>query len=442
MAPSHSLFRFLTLVLTYCGSLVLAAPWIVTDYYEEVRVTPYGYYYASEYATTSIEQVSPTVTSLPEAISTTTSVGSSDYAGDVTVIQKLYPSGIGKEIYNFDYGYGYSAADGFHSTIYVVNLTYTAPTGCSSQWTTTTTGTVDPPTAVRTLLPLTATSLSTSVDTRLAFQPTSYFYTVVWVDPTQVPSTSLGCMSDNHAPTALYEGSSCSYQGHGCYYTGNYNYEWYNDTYWSGISPLAILLICVLGWVGLFFLLGIVEAWVRFQRLMTGWQTRRGFPLFWAFMLLPISLFCLCCFRKGYRARNAADAAFLQQKWRDMSPWTKLRLFFIWGFRFKYPDVLGPAPPRVKVSKRPGKGASAAPLLYPQPYSQSLPAVQEVPEASGAIPGERGVSVAGPEMGQASTQAPHPPVQGASSAASAQHNGSEVPGAQSGSHDEEIGRAR
>jgi hypothetical protein len=304
------------------------------------------------------------------------------------------------------------------------------------------TGSVNPPSAVRTLLPLTATSLSTSVDTSQAFQPTTYIYTVVWVDPTQVPSASLGCLSDNLVPTALYEGSSCSYQGHGCYYyNGYYGGEWYNDTYWSGISPLAIILICVLGWVGLVFILGIVEAWVRFRRLMTGWQTRRGFPLFWAFMLLPISLFCLCCFRKGYRARNAADAAFLQQKWRDMSPWKKLRLFLVWGFRFKYPDVLGPAPPRVKVSKRPGKDASSAPLLYPQPY-QPLPMVQGAPEASGAIPGERGAPVASPEMGEAAIQAPHVPVQGVTPAAPAPDNGSEVSGTQSGSHGEEIGRAR
>lgn len=445
MAPKHSLSRLLTLVLTYCCSLVVAAPWIVTDYYEEVRVTPYGGYgyYASEYAsyvTTSIEQVSPTVTSLPEAISTVTSVASSYYA-DVTVIQKLYPSGIGKEIdpYNVDYGYGYSAGDGYHSSLYVVNLTYTAPTGCSSQWTTTTTGTVDPPSAVRTLLPLTATSLSTSVDTSQAFQPTTYIYTVIQVDPTQIPSASMDCLRDRHAPTDLYEGSSCTYQSHGCYYyDGYYDGPWYNDTYWYGISPLAIILICVLGWVGLIFILGIIEAWVRFRRLMTGWQTRRGLPLFWAFMLLPLSLFFLCCFRKGYRARNAADAAFLQQKWRDMSPWTKLRLFFIWGFRFKYPDVLGPAPPRVKVSKRPGKDASAAPLLYPQPYSQSLPTVQEAPEASGAITGDRGAPGAGPEMAEASTL----PVHGVAPVAPPQHSSSEVSGAPSESHDTEIGRAR
>lgn len=443
MAFSTSVGAFWTLALTYCCSFVSAAPWIVTDYYQEVRVTPYGYgYYSSEYVTTSVEEVTPTVTSFPEAISTATSVDSAYYS-DVTVIQKLYPSGIGEPMsnVNYDNGYGYYASDGIHSTIYVVNLTFTAPTGCSSHWTTTTTATVDPPSAVRSLLPLTATTTSTSVDTSLAFQPTTYFYDIVWVDPTQVPTSSLNCLSDQSFPTGLYEGSrSCSYKGHGCYYyssNGNYyNGVWQSDSLGWGISPLGILLIIILGWVGLFFLLGVVEAWFRFRRLMNGWQTRRGFPLFWSFMLLPISLFCLCCFRKGYRARNAADAAFLQQKWRDMSPWKKLRLFFIWGFRFKYPDVLGPAPARVKASKRPGKDAGG-PLLHPQ-YP---PMSQEAPEASGAISGERGTSYTGPEMGQASTQESHSPAQVQSPAATqAQDTSSGVLGAPE-PQSEEIGRA-
>lgn len=422
MAFSLSFCGSLTFVLTYCCSFVSAAPWIVTEYYQEVRVTPYGYgYYSSEFVTTSVEEVTPTVTSLPEAISTVTSIDSS-YSADVTVIQKLYPSGIGEDISNVNYddGYGYSAADGFHSTIYVVNLTFTAPTGCSSHWTTTTTATVDPPSAVKTLLPLTATTTSTSVDTRQAFQPTTYFYDIVWVDPTQVPSSSLGCLSDQSFPTALYEGPSCSYRGHGCYYYGSngnyYNGVWQSDSPGWGVSPWAILIIIIVGWVGLFFLLGIVEAWFRFRRLMNGWQTRRGFPLLWSFMLLPLSLFCLCCFRKGYRARNAPDAAFLQQKWRDLSPWKKLRLFFIWGFRFKYPDVLGPAPARVKASKRPGKDASG-PLLHPQIHSQSHPMAHGASEASGALSGERERSYPVPEMGETSSQPPHPPAQVQSPAA-------------------------
>lgn len=403
MAAARSFWCFLTLVI-YC-SLVRAAPWIVTDYWEEERITSYqyDYYYSSRvapYVTTVNQEVHPTGTSLPEAVSTYTNVEETGYyAGDVTVVNKLYTATIGTAAYNLAYGDDdYSALE---TTIYVVNLTYTAPTGCSTQWTTTTYATVTPPSSIEALLPRTATSTSLSVDkTSSPFSPTTYTYVYVWVEPTQVPSTSLACLSDESRPTALYSGSKCQYTGSdicGYYYGGNDDgyEEWYNDSSWWGISPLALILVCILGWVGLFFILGIIEAWVRFQRLMTGWQTRRGFPLFWAFMLLPVSLFCLCCFRKGYRSRNAGDAAFLQQKWRDTSAWKKVKLFIVWGFRFKYPDVLGPAPMRVKQSKRPGKNAGP-PLLNVSPPQTAL---YGPPMAAGAR---------GPEMGQESNTAQHP----------------------------------
>lgn len=381
MAPARSFLCFLTFVI-YC-SFVRAAPWIVTDYWEEQRSTsyPYDYYYGSSnvapYVTAVNQEVRPTVTSLPEAVSTYTNVETGYYYGDgpVTVVNKLYTDTIGTYAYNLAYGDAYSASQ---TTIYVVNLTYTAPTGCSTQWTTTTAATVTPPSSIEALLPRTATSTSLSVDkTSTPFSPTTYTYVYVWVEPTQVPSTSLACLSDQSRPTALYSGSKCQYTGSdtcGSYYgeSGNYDDEsWINDSSWWGISPLAVILISILGWIGLIFFLGVIEAWFRFRRLMTGWQTRRGFPLFWAFMLLPISLFCLCCFRKGYRSRNAGDAAFLQQKWRDMSAWKKFKLFIIWGFRFKYPDILGPAPMRVKQSKRPGKNAGP-PLLNASPPQTAM----------------------------------------------------------------------
>lgn len=400
MAPARSFLYFLTLVIY--SSLVRAVPWIVTDYWEEERITSYPYdydYYSSAavtpYVTVVNQEVRPTVTPLPEPVSQYSSIDSGYYNGDVTVVNELYTATIGTPAYDIAYG---GADSLYESTIYVVNLTYTAPTGCSTQWTTTTTAEVTPPNSVvGALLPQTATSTSLSVDrTSTPFSPTTYTYLYVWVEPTQIPSASLACLSDESRPTSLYEGSKCQYKSSGeCGYDdGDYG-AWYNDNWW-GISPLAIILICVLGWVGLFFFLGVIEAWFRFRRLMTGWQTRRGFPVFWAFMLMPITLFCLCCFRKGYRSRNAADAAFLQQKWRDMSAWKKFKLFIIWGFRFKYPDVLGPAPARVKQSKRPGKDAGP-PLLNASPPQTAM---WGPPMAAGAR--------AGPEMGQGPNPVQHP----------------------------------
>lgn len=54
-----------------------------------------------------------------------------------------------------------------------------------------------------------------------------------------------------------------------------------------------------------------------------------------------------------------------------MSFGTKLKLYFIWGFRFKYPTVLGPAPARVQGSKRPKE--SGPRLLETTPPGTNAP---------------------------------------------------------------------
>ncbi|KAJ5774675.1 hypothetical protein N7457_009571 [Penicillium paradoxum] len=425
MAPSHSFILFLSFVLS---PLVLAAPWIVTDYYEEVTTS--RYYYG---LTTEINQISPTATLPDEALSTITST-ETDY--DYTVIEKLYPTGYGVDRpYNNYYDISVDRDGKYHTTVYKVNLTFSAPTACSTQWTTTTAVEITPPADIRNLLPRETVVSSTSVDNDLAFQPTTYIYEVVFVEPTQLPSSSLSQLSSWNSPTGMYQGEGCrptgssdgfyggSYED-GYYYSG---YGYWDDNWWFtskyglglGISGLAITLICLLGWIGIVFICGMIEAWVRFRRLMTGWQTRRGLPLFWAFILLPFSLFFLFCFRKGYRARSKEDAAILRQRWEAMGFMTKLGLFFAWGFRFKYPTVLGPAPARVAGSKRPKE---SGPRLL-----DATPPTTNPPSRAGT---DTGVAPAGPEMAQASDSQAQP----------------RAPAPESGvlpaGHDEEAGHAR
>ncbi|KAJ5615384.1 hypothetical protein N7537_000498 [Penicillium hordei] len=418
MAPSHSFLLFLSLVLS---PFVQAAPWIVTDTYEQEVNTDYY----SELVT-EINQISPTATLPVEALSTITSTNT-NY--DYTVVEKLYPTGYGEERDLYDgYPNAINSDRTYHSTIYKVNLTFSAPTACSTQWTTTTAATVRPPYGIATLLPRDNVVTSTSVDNSQPFEPMTYIYEVVFVEPTQIPSKTLDSLSLYNTPTSRYIGSGCQYtgvssdyNGNSGYYTGisdgpgstqytdgssdsdgtsssgsgyyDYGYDddynWFTSTWGSGlgISYLAIVLICGLGWIGIVFILGMIEAWVRFRRLMTGWQTRRGFPLFWSFILLPLSLFCLFCFRKGYRARSKEDAEILQKRWDSMGFWTKMRLFFAWGFRFKYPTVLGPAPPSVKANKRPVE--SGPRLLDVTPPGTNAPSrVASTEGAPGAGHGE------------------------------------------------------
>lgn len=414
MAPFHSLLLSLVLFTSF----VFAAPWIVTEFYQEDTRTISRYYNDEAYTTTEIQQITPTVTSMPEALSTVTSVQTGYLYSDITIVQELYPSGVGEEEV---YHYG-SNTD---STIFVVDITYSAPSRCSTQWTTTSAVRVTPPVLIVDDLPTTSMSTSVSVNNDRAFQPTTYTYDVVWVDPTQLPSSSLSYYSRISRPTSRYEGPGCSYYDEddsttsssnggytNNYYDDDYNGDdWFMDNYYMGISPFALTMILIFGWIGLWLILGFIEAWVRFRRLMTGWQTHRGLPICWALTIMPFTLFFLCfCRRRGHLARTAGEAAILKEKWNDMSAWTRLRLFFAWGFRYKYPTMLGPAPPRVDASKRPGKHPDLPqlqpqPLPYPQPIyqSQGPPAgpVSREPEA------DRSVVSADPEMGQVPASESH-----------------------------------
>lgn len=412
MAPFHS---FLLSLVLY-ASFVLAAPWIVTDFYEADSYTSTDRYYEEVYTTTDIEKITPTVTSMPEALSTITSVQTGYLYSEITIVQKLYPTGVGEqELYHY-------ADRSSDSTLYAVNITYSAPTSCSTQWTTTLAVQVTPPALIADRLPTTAMGHSTSVDNGQPFRPTTYTYDIVFVDPTQLPSSSLSYYSRISRPTSRYVGPGCSYSYYGDddddgtdssggyhYYGGDYDYDnWFMDPYGAGmsISAFALTMILLFGWIGLWLILGFVEAWVRFRRLMTGWQTHRGLPVCWALTVMPLTLFFLCfCRRRGHRARTADEAAILREKWKEMSAWTRLRLFFAWGFRYKYPPMLGETPARVNVSKRPSKNPGPpVPMPYPQPVYQP-----QGPPAAGVPAGPSGNRAVGtdPEMGQVSTPGPH-----------------------------------
>ncbi|KAF3401875.1 hypothetical protein F1880_009739 [Penicillium rolfsii] len=414
MAPSHSFLYLLSLVLTYLTPFVLGAPWIATDYYQEVKEVVYDYsdYDTSKHryaivTTTTYQEIIPTATSLPDPIQTNVVVNS-DYGFEATIVEKLYPSGgVGKPV---PYSAVYNVADSaWTSIIWVVNLTYSAPTGCSTQWTTTTAATVTPPVdyTFDRLLPSTAVSTSYSVTNAEGFQSSTYVYKYIWVEPTQVPTTSMNSLKDQNYPSTLYnyDDKKCRYQS-SVYPNYDYPDSYYDDDYGMGISWVAIILICVLGWIGLWFLFGILEAWIRFRRLMNGWQARRGMPVCWALTIMPLTLFCLCCLRKGYRSRNAHDAAVLQSRWKKLSAWKKFVLFLKWGFRYSYPTILGPAPERV--SKKPGMNLGQ-PNGPPLPYPNAPPNVMYPPGA----PGPQMRQVDPRHLGQASTLQPIPEASGA-----------------------------
>lgn len=187
----------------------------------------------------------------------------------------------------------------------------------------------------------------------------------------------------------IYDGSpGCYYgstgSGYGGYYDDGDDNSWLYDSYWYGISPLAIILIVVLGWFGLIFIIGLIESYFQFQRLMKGWQARRGLPISWC-LLAPIASCILLCFsRRGFQARTEDEAEELKRKWDEMGFWKKIGLWLRYGFRWDYPPMLGPAPPKIRrsASKRP---IPVTPLLQVSPPGSETPQ-QSAPPSSGGDP--------------------------------------------------------
>lgn len=380
--------------------LSTASPWIVTANYESVVTVIPGYtdsaYDYTEPAQTYTEIATITSPS-GTAISTSTITQTDNYSETYTIVEVLYPynptptstSAAYATATTDDYDYAY--------TNYVVNLAYTAPASCSTTWTYTTAVTVDPPYEIEDALVPTSVSTSYSVNNRSPFQPTTITQVYAYIDPTQVPASSLSMLRYNYEPypscynpssdgstsgdssSSSSSSSSSGIYSCGYYYcsTGDDSVSWINDSSYYGISPLAIILITVLGWSFVVFVAGLFESYFYFQRLMKGWQARRGLPITWWFWIFPVTvLICLGFSRRGFQARNEEDARELRQKWEDMGFWMRKRRWLQYGFTWGYPSILGPAPPRVG---RPSKARQTQPLLQVTPPASETGGISHQP---------------------------------------------------------------
>lgn len=403
MAVATRLWWLTITIASLLTSPSLASPWIVTANYEAIVTVEPGFtdreYSVTEAPSTYTEIA--TITSPTGApISTSTITETDDYSEDtVTIVEVLYP-----------YNSAYTASDEYYATVttgenvytsFVVNVTYTAPTGCSSTWTYTTAIYIDPPYQVQDALVPVATSTSLYIDNSSPFQPTTITEIYAYVDPTQVPSSSLSVLSSEYAPyPSCYNPTSSSSDSgddngddddsdssssSGIYSCGYYmcssddGGSWINDSSYYGISPLAIILITVLGWTFIIFVAGLFENYYYFRRLMMGWAARRGLPIIWMLWLFPFSLLvCVWFSRRGYQARSEAEAKELTQKWKETGFWEKKLLWLRHGFGSGYPAVLGAAPPRVG---QPAKTAAAAPT---QPLLTVSPPQSETADLSRA----------------------------------------------------------
>lgn len=422
-------FRMLPFFI-FLVSLVAGAPWIVTEYYEinedvmTSSVFGLSTTLVQTITETNIIDVTPAVTaSLESALSTTTELRPVDpyYTSSVaTIVQVLLPSGAVATPTSTPVSFGLAPTPDSIATSYYVNIGYTAPTSCSSHWTTTSAVPVRVPYQIETLIRPTSVATSLSVDNEYAFQPTTYTIEMFFIAPSQLPGSSLSELSYQNLPTAA---SLCSYPtassgGYDSGYGQGNNANWLHDSYWYGISPLAIILITTLGSFGFWFVVGCIESFVQFRDLMRGLPARRGPPRAWC-MLAPITSCLVFCFTsKGFYGRPEDEAKELEDKWNAMGAGEKFRLWLKWGFRYKYPPMLGPRPgrvgtlPPVAVSRPRGEEpgvAGVAPLLHASPSRTSEPGHESAaaPDAVAGVVDDGNAAQTGPGPHQEMSQVPH-----------------------------------
>ena len=83
---------------------------------------------------------------------------------------------------------------------------------------------------------------------------------------------------------------------------------------------------------------------------MLGNKRKRGLPYSWC----CISWLFLCWAGPTYAAKSEEERALLKTKWEEYGAGQKFKLWLKWGFRWKYPDVLGEEPEKAKRPFRQG----------------------------------------------------------------------------------------
>ncbi|KAJ5624461.1 hypothetical protein N7510_000770 [Penicillium lagena] len=362
---------------------VTAIPWIGTEYIAvEIKTFASGYTYGDFTETplleTQTEEIKPTVQNIDPIATQTTIYGS--LTPSVTQIDLVIAptDGVAITSYNIQEFY--------------VNIVYTAPASCSytASKSITTAVAVYVPYQAETLLKPTATITSTWSESRIADR---YTITRAMLAPTDIPSDVYHSISSANVPNSyLYCGTSGDYPGFpsggGPYaggsgddddgdYAGCDEFTWYLDGsafsggyccadgchYTWGISPLGLGLAIFFSWWGLFLIVGFVESWFMFRRVMLGKKSHRGLPYGWAFLCPILSCFGLL-FVKRHLAKTPAEQETLANKWLDMTGGEKFKLWVKYGFRRNDPaaEVL-----RYSASAGPAPGM-AAPYAAPGPW--------------------------------------------------------------------------
>ncbi|KAL2268070.1 hypothetical protein VTJ83DRAFT_2916 [Remersonia thermophila] len=291
------------------------------------------------YTYTSTLTVNPTVTPTAKPVSTRT-LGFSYL--DLEVVSVFLPPGAVPSSDLFTAETSTRNTNVF--TYYAVSYTMTAPTSCPTPFVVATYGRVHVPDDVTRYISV----LSTATTARSYRGETHTYFTYI-IDRTNVPSSRLPHPKSGWDYT--YDVKNCrnptatgaerwgpSTTGHGGGpYTGDDDYDLTMCTVRTGCVELATWLIVIAAVIPSLFLLGFIESYLWFRRLMLGKPALRLGTISWCLL----SLWFILLTRKA-DARRPGDQALMRNYWKSLSAGTRVRLWLKHGFRWRYPvELLG-----------------------------------------------------------------------------------------------------
>jgi hypothetical protein len=374
-----------------------SAFWTVTSRYAAVATpSPYLWTYnngqvSTEYVTDMTQRIKSTVT--PTATPISTSMYDSSYNSDVDTKYEWYAANAvaGSDLESTDdteedYSSFYPSIT--PTTTFSMMVTMTAPATCPNQFTVTTSASVSIPSIVRNQI-----TPSSTIDGGTSTLGSYYTYTVqTWIlSAGAAPFTSTddyyyeyyiaSCSTPPAARTTTSDYYGGSGSGSGSGYRGSnddddyYGSRCYRYSYYCS-SSLKTWIIIIASIIPGLFLLGVVESWFWFRRLMMGKSAMRFGTVCWVLLSLWV-----LCFTRMQDARSTEDQKVLQEKWKNMKAGAAFKAWLKWGLRRAYPiQYLG------QYSKLTVGIVPAGQPLHPA-MAQALPGYMPGPPPPGA-PGQ------------------------------------------------------
>ncbi|KAJ4286202.1 hypothetical protein N0V88_008104 [Collariella sp. IMI 366227] len=328
----------------------LAAFWTVTSYFaisSTISSRPAGCTTSCRYYTSSTTlSVQPTATPTASPISSRTTTNTYD---DVEVVYLYVPV---TAVASSDIITTTTYASNLY-TAYVVPITWTAPSSCPTPFIV--------ETITRVLVPYQVTPYISAVTTATHITTDTYddstrtkTYLTYFLDPKALPSSALADPDDNYYYSYYIEdcrnptATGAAYWGPGYDDDDDDDYggsrsggsDWDNYTVCSvmtGCVRLRTWVIVVATIIPTIFVLGFIESYCWFRRMMLGKSALRLGTVCWCCM----SLWFILLTRKSV-ARSKEDQMLLKQYWATLGFGQRVKFWLKWGFRWKYPvELLG-----------------------------------------------------------------------------------------------------